>query len=209
MDTVNTYAPVTERDIVEILRHKDDYISAIHRKLYMISRDLRSTDNIIHSVALPSQKSGMPGAKGVVKDLQDTYEKYGTMLQERKKEYQIMANHLIMEETSVVRVWMCYLALGEPYGTILNQLYVRNQLYSAVLSESGMSHGTFERTRKSAIELIMKFYNSGESISKLKNPKNEQTMKKKYSEGKGSSATHQMSLSEWMEDLNREISGKS
>lgn len=202
-----TYKPITERDVIEILRHKDNFISIIHRKLYTISRDLRSTNDIILSVSLPSQQmSGMPGRKGAVKDLEDTYEKYRIVLEQRKKDYQDIVFNLIEEEMSIVRVWMCYLALGEPYATILDKVYVQKQLYTATELESDMAHSTFERKRQEGIKLIMKYYNSGKSAAELKELEKEAGMKKSDSAKKDDSVAHQMSLSDWIEDLNKEVS---
>ena len=200
-----TYKPITERDVIEILRHKDNFISIIHRKMYTISRDLRSTNDIILSVSLPSQQmSGMPGRKGVVKDLEDTYEKYRIVLEQRKKDYQDIVFNLIEEEISIVRVWMCYLALGEPYATILDKVYVQKQLYTATEQESDMAHSTFERKRQEGIKLIMKYYNSGKSAAELKELEKEPGMKMRGSAKKEDAGAHQMSLSDWIEDLNKE-----
>lgn len=202
-----TYKPITERDVIEILRHKDNFISIIHRKLYTISRDLRSTNDIILSVSLPSQQmSGMPGRKGAVKDLEDTYEKYRIVLEQRKKDYQDIVFNLIEEEMSIVRVWMCYLALGEPYATILDKVYVQKQLYTATELESDMAHSTFERKRQEGIKLIMKYYNSGKSASELKELQKQPGMKMRGSAKKEDAGAHQMSLSDWIEDLNKEVS---
>lgn len=202
-----TYKPITERDVIEILRHKDNFISIIHRKLYTISRDLRSTNDIILSVSLPSQQmSGMPGRKGAVKDLEDTYEKYRIVLEQRKKDYQDIVFNLIEEEMSIVRVWMCYLVLGEPYATILDKVYVQKQLYTATELESDMAHSTFERKRQEGIKLIMKYYNSGISASELKELQKQPGMKKRGSAKKEDAGAHQMSLSDWIEDLNKEVS---
>ena len=200
-----TYKPITERDVTEILQYKDNYISIIHRKLYTISRELRSTNDIIRSISLPSQQmSGMPGRKGVVKDMEDIYEKYRIVLEERKKDYRDLVFELIEEEISIVRVWMCYLALGEPYATILDKVYVQKQLYTATELESDMAHSTFERKRQKGIKLIMKYYNSGKSASELKELEKEPGMKMRGSAKKEDAGAHQMSLSDWIEDLNKE-----
>ncbi|MGN1155127.1 MAG: hypothetical protein ACI4TK_03015 [Agathobacter sp.] len=199
------YKPVTERDVIEILRHKDNYISVIHRKMYTISMDLRNTNEIIWSVSLPSQQmSEMPRRKGVIKDLEDTYEKYRIVLEQRKRDYQSMVFDLIEEEMSIVRVWMCYLALGEPYATILDKVYVQKQLYSATELESDMAHSTFERKRQEGIKLIIKYYDSGKSASELKELEKEPGMKKNGSAKKDDTGAHQMSLSDWIEELNKE-----
>lgn len=196
-----TYKPITERDVTEILRHKDNYISIIHRKLYTVSRDLHNTNDIILSVSLPS---GMPGRKGIPKDLEAVYEKYRIVLKQRKKDYQDMIFNLIEEEMSIVRVWMCYLTLGEPYATILDKVYVQKQLYTAAELESDIAHSTFERKRQEGIKLIMKYYNSGRSVSELEELKKESGMKKRHPAKKEDAGAHQMSLSDWIEDLNKE-----
>lgn len=50
--------------------------------------------------------------------------------------------------------------LDYPYYTILNELYVKNQLYCAVEQNYGRSHKTFEKHRKEAVERLLACYYS-------------------------------------------------
>ena len=50
----------------------------------------------------------------------------------------------------------------------------------------------------------MKYYNSGKSASELKELEKEPGMKKSDSAKKEDAGVHQMSLSDWIEDLNKE-----
>lgn len=65
------------------------------------------------------------------------------------------------------RVWACFLALDDPYYTMLNQLYVENDLYEAVRQQFDMSPTTFERHRKKALTLIAEYVDSQLSVSEI------------------------------------------
>ena len=161
------YKVIDAEDVKNILKHRDDRISLIHRKMYTIQRDLRNTDDIIRSVSYPkSEMSGMPHAGGV-KGLEDVYDKYRRVLDDRKKEYADMVFELVEEEITIERVWLCYLALPYPYNDILRKLYVEKQLYKVVEQESGMAHSDFERKRNTAIMYILGNYMSEKSATEL------------------------------------------
>lgn len=160
--------PITEKDVQEILKYRDNYLNLIHENMFTIQKEIQNTDDIIMSVSLPTyHEVGVQAGTGIYTGLEIVYEEYREILTKRKEEYVDMFFHLIEEEMSIERVWMCFLALREPYFTILNELYVKKQLYSATEKVSGLSHPVFERKRKEGIERIMRYYNSDKSASEL------------------------------------------
>lgn len=74
---------------------------------------------------------------------------------------------LFLQEDVVNRVWACYLALDDPYYTLLSQLYVENDLYENVRIQFDMSPTTFERYRKKALHLIIEYTKSPLSVGEL------------------------------------------
>lgn len=159
---------ITEKDIKEILKYRDNYINLIRKNMSTIQKEIQNTDDIIMSVSLPScNEIGVQNGAGVYTGLEIVYEEYREILKKRKAEYIDMLLNLIEEEMSIERVWMCFLALREPHFTILNEIYVKKQLYSATEKASGLSHAIFERKRKEGIESIIQYYNSDKSASEL------------------------------------------
>lgn len=78
-----------------------------------------------------------------------------------------MLTELSYQEDLVNRVWACFLALDDPYYTLLSQLYVENDLYENVRIQFDMSPTTFERYRKKALHLIIEYTNSPLSVGEL------------------------------------------
>lgn len=159
---------LNETEIKEILRNREKKIESIHKKMFSLYREMEHTDEIIESVAFPSTNySGLPGGKGGHKDLGDVLLKYNRQLYNRNEEIRRIMWELVEEEDSISRLWACFYALGDPYYSILNALYVENQLYQTVEANFDVSHKTFEKYRQKGIELLLRFYESDESITRL------------------------------------------
>lgn len=109
----------------------------------------------------------MPGAKNRRKDLGDVLLEYERQQQRRNEEIRKMMCALTGQEEMINRIWACFYALDDPYYSILQQLYVENQLYQAVESSFDVSHKTFEKYRQHGLALIVGFYESGVSIADL------------------------------------------
>ena len=129
---------------------------------------MEKNDDILESVAYPSTGiSGRPSGKGGHKDLGDVLVRYNRQLCNRNEEIRKIMWELVEEEDSISRVWACFYALNDPYYSILYALYVENQLYQTVEDSFDVSHKTFEKYRQRGMELLLRLYNSGESIAKL------------------------------------------
>lgn len=159
---------LSEMEIKDILRNRDQKIESIHKKMFHLYQELEHTDEIMESAAFPSTNySGLPGGKGGHKDLGDVLLKYNRQLYNRNEEIRRIMWELVEEEDSISRLWACFYGLGDPYYSILNALYVENQLYQTVEDSFDVSHKTFEKYRQKGIELLLRFYESDESIAKL------------------------------------------
>lgn len=159
---------LNETEIKDILRNREQKIENIHKKMLSLYREMEHTDEIMESVAFPSTNhSGLPGGKGGHKDLGDVLLQYNRQLYSRNEEIRKIMWELVEEEDSISRLWACFYALGDPYYSILNALYVENQLYQTVEESFDVSHKTFEKYRQKGIELLLRFYESDESIAKL------------------------------------------
>lgn len=159
---------LSETEIKDILRNREQKIESIHKKMFRLYREMEHTDEIMESVAFPSTNlSGLPGGKGGHKDLGDVLVKYNRQLYNRNEEIRRIMWELVEEEDSISRVWACFYALSEPYYSILYALYIENQLYQAVEDSFDVSHKTFEKYRQRGMELLLRLYNSGENVTKL------------------------------------------
>lgn len=159
---------ITEADVKYFLRNKDKLIMDIHEKIHQINRSVKQVNDIMESVSYHSTEvSDMPHARNGHKDMSDVYEKYLHKRDERLLEYKQMLWALMMKEETIERVWSCFLALSEPYYSIIKHLYVENELYATAEAESGLSRQVFEKYRKRAMELIIGFYHSDKTDAEL------------------------------------------
>lgn len=161
---------VTEERIKMILSKREKMLRDINEKVILLIKDLDRidddliTEKSIHAVSI----NMMPSAKGgVKKDLSDLIIKLQRDREERKNELYKMIRLLSDQEYMINRVWACFLALDDPYYTMLNQLYVENDLYEAVRQQFDMSPTTFERHRKKALTLIAEYVDSQLSVSEI------------------------------------------
>jgi len=153
--------PITEKQVKEILQNRSNMIAAIHTRMEYITKDIVQTDDIINAVSLRSKRlSDLPTGKGGHQDIHKAFENYKALLHRRDREYAEAIESLISQEECIERVWISFNALETEEFTILNQLYVKNQLYAVVEKESELTHPIFEKKRKSAIRNIIRLYNS-------------------------------------------------
>ena len=162
----NMIKRVSEMMIKEILRHKDQKIDTIHRKMLNLYEELDSNDSV--PAALPSIKSdGMPSGKGGHTDLGDVLISMQKQRYEHWEEVRRMMWELSEQENMINRVWACFNALEDPFYSILCQIYVNNQKYQSVEDEYDISHKTFEKKRQEGVYQIMRYYESSSSVSEL------------------------------------------
>lgn len=159
---------VNEEMIKDILRNRDKKIGNIHQKMLALYRELEAAENMQARDVLPAiRMDGMPGGKGGHKDLGDVLLGYQRQKHRQNKEIRRMMCALSEQEETVNRVWACFYALEDPYYSILQAIYVENQLYQAVEDGYEFSHKTFEKHRQHGIELMIRFYESGEGAAEL------------------------------------------
>lgn len=159
---------MTEDRVKNILRFRNSKLKNIHQKMISLYEDANDTDSVLETVALPAQNiSGMPGARGEHKDLGNVLINYQNELYRRNAEIREMMWALSQEEQSINRVWACFHVLEEPYYDIIRRLYVAGELYQTVEHESGLTHSYFDKKRMEGLQLIIEYYESGESISNL------------------------------------------
>lgn len=156
-----------EETIKDILRNYPEKINSIREKMLSLYNETEP-EEVLSAVALRSVNMGsMSGAKGSHKDLGDVLESYQKQMWKRNEEIREMMWQLSEEEAMVRRVWACFHVLDNPYYDILRDLYVNNELYATVESSYKMSHKTFEKYRADGIRLLIRFYDSQETIPDL------------------------------------------
>ena len=174
-----------EAAVKDILQNREKKIDNIHRKMISLYQELERNDEVLETVAYPkTELSGMSGGKGTHKDLGDVLLQYNRQICNRNEEIRKIMWELVEEEDSISRLWACFYALNDPFYSILNALYVENQLYQAIENNFDMSHKTFEKYRQRGIELLLLFYNSDESIAKLMRSYSKEKTDKRQGRGK-------------------------
>lgn len=150
---------ITDADVKEFLRNKEQIIDSCKEKIINIKKDLENNNEMIEAVSLSSKPiTDMPKGNGGIIDLSSTFERYEKKLKEREEEYKELLWYVMAKEEAVRRVWACLYLLNDPYYWIMNKLYVEGNLYAAVEYDYGKSHKQFETKRKEAIESILDLY---------------------------------------------------
>ena len=195
---------MTEDRVKNILRFRNSKLKNIHQKMISLYEDANDTDSVLETVALPAQNiSGMPGARGEHKDLGNVLINYQNELYRRNAEIREMMWALSQEEQSINRVWACFHVLEEPYYDILRRLYVVGELYQTVEHESGLTHSYFDKKRMEGLQLIIEYYESGESISNLMYKYRSKKKSSKKEKKKMQNSFQQLSLEDLMKGNNK------
>lgn len=195
---------MTEDRVKNILRFRNSKLKNIHQKMISLYEDANDTDSVLETVALPAQNiSGMPGARGEHKDLGNVLISYQNELYRRNAEIREMMWALSQEEQSINRVWACFHVLEEPYYDILRRLYVVGELYQTVEHESGLTHSYFDKKRTEGLQLIIAYYESGESISNLMYKYRSKKKSSKKEKKKMQNSFRQISLEDLMKGDNQ------
>ncbi len=195
---------MTEDRVKNILRFRNSKLKNIHQKMISLYEDANDTDSVLETVALPAQNiSGMPGARGEHKDLGNVLINYQNELYRRNAEIREMMWALSQEEQSINRVWACFHVLEEPYYDIIRRLYVAGELYQTVEHESGLTHSYFDKKRMEGLQLIIEYYESGESISNLMYKYRSKKKSSKKEKKKMQNSFQQLSLEDLMKGDNK------
>ena len=195
---------MTEDRVKNILRFRNSKLKNIHQKMISLYEDANDTDSVLETVALPAQNiSGMPGARGEHKDLGNVLISYQNELYRRNAEIREMMWALSQEEQSINRVWACFHVPEEPYYDILRRLYVVGELYQTVEHESGLTHSYFDKKRMEGLQLIIAYYESGESISNLMYKYRNKKKSSKKEKKKMQNSFQQLSLEDLMKGDNK------
>lgn len=190
---------MTEERVKNILRFRNSKLKNIHQKMISLYEDANDTDSVLETVALPAQNiSGMPGARGEHKDLGNVLINYQNELYRRNAEIREMMWALSQEEQSINRVWACFHVLEEPFYDIIRRLYVVGELYQTVEHESGLTHSYFDKKRMEGLQLIIEYYESGESISNLMYKYRNKKKSSKKEKKKMQNSFQQLSLEDLM-----------
>ena len=190
---------MTEDRVKNILRFRNSKLKNIHQKMISLYEDANDTDSVLETVALPAQNiSGMPGARGEHKDLGNVLINYQNELYRRNAEIREMMWALSQEEQSINRVWACFHVLEEPFYDIIRRLFVVGELYQTVEHESGLTHSYFDKKRMEGLQLIIEYYESGESISNLMYKYRSKKKSSKKEKKKMQNSFQQLSLEDLM-----------
>lgn len=195
---------MTEDRVKNILRFRNSKLKNIHQKMISLYEDANDTDSVLETVALPAQNiSGMPGARREHKDLGNVLINYQNELYRRNAEIREMMWALSQEEQSINRVWACFHVLEEPFYDIIRRLYVVGELYQTVEHESGLTHSYFDKKRMEGLQLIIEYYESGESISNLMYKYRSKKKSSKKEKKKMQNSFQQLSLEDLMKGDNK------
>lgn len=167
--TINSRRQITAEEAKKMLMDKDRDLLAIDKKMNLLYDEMKSEDDVfIHAAALPGKPAGtVRSGSGVYKDNLDVLERYKKQKRERSVEIRLQMWRLSEKADNIRHLWSCFMALEEPYYSILHELYVKKELYAVAQGASGHSHRGFEQIRAKGLGLLAAMYNSGYSAVEL------------------------------------------
>lgn len=166
---------ISDETIKDILRNRDIKLESIQTRMMLLYEE--TDESLLKEIVLPgSRNTGMPTAKWEKRDLSSLIQTIEHRRVERGEEIREIMWQLSEEESMINRVWVCFCALEEPYFSILQMLYVKNEKYETVEKTFDMSHKTFEKKRADGIRLLKQYYESESSAADL--------MRKRFSQSK-------------------------
>lgn len=154
---------IDESYVKKVLMKPDNQINEIHKRVFGLYQEMNKSDDLLESIILRGSEIGSVGVRQTGTegpDLLKLLDRHQTLAKERSTAIRTEIWKLTDEQETINRVWVCFQTLEGKEYDYLNQLYVQNLPYKVVESKSGVSHGTFEKTRKRAILKILKLYES-------------------------------------------------
>lgn len=187
---------IREEDVKRALRNGFEELEEIHKRILALHDELMNTNLLIQSVALKSPRYGSVGSgSGLKKDLTEIMIKHEQLTRQRGIEIREELRSLTDDEETINRIKVCFQTLRGKEYSYLYELYVCGHPYKAVEKESGVSHRTFEKIRKSAMQKILQMYASSYSNQDIiKNNQKGRVGKKKRCKEKENSDYQQLKL---------------
>lgn len=168
--TINSRRQITAEEAKKMLMDKDRDLLAIDKKMNLLYDEMMKSENdeFIRAAAMPGKPVDVLRlGSGSRVDNMDILLRYNKQKQERLGEIRVQMWKLSEEAEDIRRLWNCFLALREPYYSILHELYVKKELYAVVQCSSGFSHRIFEERRKEGLCLLADMFSSGYSTLEL------------------------------------------
>lgn len=151
---------IREEDVKRALRNGFEELEEIHKRILALYDELVNTKSLIQSIALKSPQFGNTGGGSLQRDLTEIMLKHEKLTRQREIEIREELRSLTEEEETVNRIKVCFEELRGKEYSYLYELYVRCNPYKVVERESGVSHRTFEKVRRSGIRKIIQLYES-------------------------------------------------
>lgn len=182
-------AEIQEEDVKRALRDGAEELKTIHDRIIALFDELTNTESMVRSLAVRSVDYSTDfnagNGKSTKRDLSDLLKKYEQIKKQREFEIWNEIRRLTEDEEKINRIRVCYQTLRGKEYRYLQSLYVKGKPYKEVEIESGVSHRTFERTRKGGMKKILQLYASGLSnqeiihVNKVKSRRRRNTQAKK------------------------------
>ena len=167
--TVKKRRKMTTEKAKEILKHKEEKLADIHKKILLLYQELKEMehpDELMEAAALPSRSPVVVSGGGDTDNL-SVLNRYYHQRRERGAEIRMQIWRLSEDAEDIRRLWGCFFSLQEPYYGILYNLYVKKVLYAAAESAFGYSHRMFEQRRKEGLSMLAGMFNSPYSSTEL------------------------------------------
>ncbi len=159
-EVMSIFKEITDEFVKNVLRTHKERLFQIHKRILELYEEMQNTDALIRSMSTSSKLGKIGGGKTGNQDLGDFLIRHHKLLKQQSEELRAELFKLSEEEETINRVWSCFRALTGQEQEYLQSLYVEGKTYKETELESGVSHRTFEITRRNGIKRILKMYQS-------------------------------------------------
>lgn len=151
---------VDEALVKKVLSNYEKLKIEVKHKLKIFYEELADEDDsLLSEVAYKKiNYDKIGGSSNNINDLSSVIENHQRLVRERGKEVRKIMSELMKQQEMYHRIWSCFNLLDTDAYETLTRLYRNNELYVTVESDSGLSHRSFEKRRKQAIEDIIRLY---------------------------------------------------
>lgn len=151
---------VDEALVKKVLSNYEKLKVEVRHKLKIFYKELEDEDDGLLSEVTYKKISydKIGSSSNTINDLSSIVENHQRLARKRSKEVREIMSDLMKQQEMYQRIWSCFNMLDTEAYETLTRLYINNELYASVEIDSGLSHRSFEKRRKQAIEDIIRLY---------------------------------------------------
>lgn len=162
---------ITYNEMKYIFRNHEEILSHNQKRILELYSEMEKEDNMEQFISLKSiQFSDSIRTYGTKSDLSDVLEKIHRIQREKTLEVRSEFNSIMTENQRINRLLICYRSFATVdinAHDIIRKIYVEGMTYEAVEMGTRLSHRSFEKKRKYAMNTIKQLFESDYTNSQI------------------------------------------